>query len=404
MHQLKQYALGIDIGTLTDGYIRQIVQPLLTTSNIPNELAHLIAEYNQQLANPTLFIRSNPYSYRYENIHKPKHIFIKNVYKSGDNLVIQTDTNQLLVYQSRKETFSRHPFFKDKSITFASNSYHSRHLIIGTTDAVYAYGKNNRYQLGIGEFSVYEKEPTQIVNNTNLVIVDACCGDQYTIFLTQCGHVLSVGWNRDGQCGHPIQILYDDDDASQNMQEITLIKGLKNIIRIACGKQHTLCLNKYGNVYSFGNNSSGQCGHHFNDWLVQNPTMITSINTIVIEDIKCGTHHSCMLDDNGRVYVFGNIGKTTIASGPHLLQRFVDGNITIRSMDCGASYCMFLSRNNEVFIHPQSLNTEHTSDMYGGKMIRNVVATCNSMYLHLDCDNSYTIPYINEFQNFQFIE
>jgi alpha-tubulin suppressor-like RCC1 family protein len=73
-------------------------------------------------------------------------------------------------------------------------------------------------------------------------------------------------------------------------------------VQAACGQQHTLVLDKDGNVWSWGLSVFGQCGHNslHDEKLPRkidtfaNPSDATE--AIQIQSIACGSHHSLALD------------------------------------------------------------------------------------------------------------
>ncbi len=83
-------------------------------------------------------------------------------------------------------------------------------------------------------------------------IKDICCGCDHSLALTENLKVFSWGWNGNGQLG--LNHKHDMDSP----QLITKLKN-KDIIMISCGYQHNLVLDKFQNIYSFGDNYYSQC-------------------------------------------------------------------------------------------------------------------------------------------------
>ena len=71
------------------------------------------------------------------------------------------------------------------------------------------------------------------------------------MFLTADGAVWTCG--KANKCG----VLGRGSDAPLNLATVTLSGSVE---AVACGDKHTLLLTAAGEVYSFGDNSSGQCG------------------------------------------------------------------------------------------------------------------------------------------------
>ena len=74
------------------------------------------------------------------------------------------------------------------------------------------------------------------------------CGDKYTVCVTEEGHVYSWGYGRRGALGHG-----NTDSVAQPKK----VDGLENIVRVECGTDHTIVLDNKGKLYSFGENTYG---------------------------------------------------------------------------------------------------------------------------------------------------
>ncbi len=120
--------------------------------------------------------------------------------------------------------------------------------------AVYAWGKNNKGQLGLGdaEDRVY---PTQVRSLRNQRICFVACGAEHTVCLTEDGGVFSFGSGQYGQLGH------GSKSDEQLPRKIIELMGTE-VSQIACGNKHTLAfIPTRGRLYAFGLGGSGQLGH-----------------------------------------------------------------------------------------------------------------------------------------------
>ena len=87
---------------------------------------------------------------------------------------------------------------------------------------------------------------------------------------------------------------------------------------VECGANHTLVLTRYGTIFAWGNNNRGQCGvlkSSMNnvDIKVSRPMLANCGN---ISQISAGAEHSAILDDQGKLQMFGsnNFGQLGIGS------------------------------------------------------------------------------------------
>ncbi|KAL1399310.1 hypothetical protein pipiens_008311 [Culex pipiens pipiens] len=79
------------------------------------------------------------------------------------------------------------------------------------------------------------------------------CSSAHSVLINMNRKALAFGRNQHGQLGQ-------SDLAT--IEKPTLVAGLEefNIIQAACGRNHTLFLTDTGCVYACGDNKSGQCG------------------------------------------------------------------------------------------------------------------------------------------------
>lgn len=113
-----------------------------------------------------------------------------------------------------------------------------------------------------------------------------------------CGNVLSCGQGEVGQLGLGEDVMEKTRPA--------LIDSLKEIVEISAGGMHNLCLNRKGEVYSFGCNDEGALGRatadeegsEFEPRKIQLPAPCLKISA--------GDSHSACLLNDGRVYAWGS--------------------------------------------------------------------------------------------------
>ena len=77
---------------------------------------------------------------------------------------------------------------------------------------------------------------------------------------------------------------------------------------VKCGDFHNIALDINGKVYSWGDNSRGQCGHGMDDVDLINPPKLIdheSVKESVIDCIDCGSMHSYVKTGDDRHYLFG---------------------------------------------------------------------------------------------------
>ncbi|XP_068211626.1 regulator of chromosome condensation-like [Palaemon carinicauda] len=184
------------------------------------------------------------------------------------------------------------------------------------------------------------------------------------------GVVLTVGMGDVGQLG-----------LGENIEERTrpaLVPDLENIVAIAAGGLHTMCLDKSGKVYSWGCNDEGSLGRKTATEEENFVTGAVEIDGTVVQ-ITAGDCCSAALTSDGRMFAWGSfrdnsgplgfieegnlqktprqllddISVTKIASGNnHLAMLTYNGQI----YTCGCGESGQLGRIAEVFAHRNSRN------------------------------------------------
>ncbi|XP_044743176.1 X-linked retinitis pigmentosa GTPase regulator-like [Chrysoperla carnea] len=164
-------------------------------------------------------------------------------------------------------------------------------ILRGTdSGAVYTFGKTR----------FADNKPSQFFIK-NDPIIDIACGDEFTIVLCQNGRLFSFGSNEYGQLGL---------GHKKTVNRPSCIKTLKpfKVKLIACGRSHSIAVNEYNHIYTFGNNSDGQLGQS-NTIDKDIPTKIedspTKSNGKIIQ-VSAGSNHSAVLTEKGRLYIWGS--------------------------------------------------------------------------------------------------
>ena len=148
----------------------------------------------------------------------------------------------------------------------------------------------------------------KIFADENINIVGIAMGNNHALFVDDRGVVWSCGINNYGCLGLGIDEkrtakVYGPREIKYFMENDIRIKDIK------CGYEHNLALCMDGNVYSWGLNSSGQCGHDMDgQFSIPIPTKIDAFDDEEVVVIKCGEEHSYICTASGKHYLFGSNG------------------------------------------------------------------------------------------------
>lgn len=115
-------------------------------------------------------------------------------------------------------------------------------------------------------------------------------------------------------------------------------------VKLALGNDFTLCLSEEGDIYSFGKNGYGQCGHaDRKDVLI--PTKINIDQKFSF--VSCGNSHSTAITNNGQLYTWGSGENNQLGHGtngdefyPRLLTEL--SKLSCQIIGCGAFHTVAL--------------------------------------------------------------
>ena len=201
---------------------------------------------------------------------------------------------------------------------------HSHSLAVKNNGTVYAWGSNNRGQLGndsIADMIV----PVQVygLNGigflTNVVAVSA--GNSHSLALKRDGTVYAWGSNNNGQLGAGDDVPVGGNSFSGVPIQVKGLNGegvLTNVVAISAGDGYSLALKENGTVYAWGSNSRGQLGNNSTE-NSDVPVQVSGLegNEILadIVSVSAGDGHSLAVKQDGTVYVWGSNNNGQLGVG-----------------------------------------------------------------------------------------
>ncbi|KAN0032334.1 hypothetical protein ACTFIV_006223 [Dictyostelium citrinum] len=165
-------------------------------------------------------------------------------------------------------------------------------FLLSARGNVYSFGSNEIGTLGLGsELKGRVTKPTKIkFTDTNEKIKQLSSGASHTLFLTNGGNVYSCGWGTEGRLGLGMD--------TSNRDSPTLLKYFNDnkikIVKVAAGGSHSMALDDQGKVYSWGNGSNGKLGHG-NESDENLPKQINFFDEANVIDIFAGIDNSLVL-------------------------------------------------------------------------------------------------------------
>ncbi|XP_036789395.1 probable E3 ubiquitin-protein ligase HERC3 isoform X2 [Oncorhynchus mykiss] len=136
-------------------------------------------------------------------------------------------------------------------------------------------------------------------NLCNRQVTQVACGDQHSILLTQDGQVFTWGQNTSGQLG-----LGWGEPSDMSPKPLKSLSGIP-LVQITAGGEHSFALSLSGAVFGWGKNTAGQLG--LGDTTNRRaPAHVDCLNLKKTVLISCGGEHTAVLTKGGVVFTFGS--------------------------------------------------------------------------------------------------
>ncbi|CAK1546181.1 unnamed protein product [Leptosia nina] len=180
-------------------------------------------------------------------------------------------------------------------------------------------------------------------------INSVAAGEFHTLYLTNVGHLYSCGNNDVGQLGRHTQ-----EDDGKYPALVGTFKGC-NLSAIACGLQHSMALDEWGQPFSWGSDSMGQLGSNLGAHAQDKPKLIKFLATKNVIQISCGSYHTIALTNNGELYSwgansYGQCGLGTMSNKETTPQQITSlVGVPIAYVACGSNHTFVLSKSGAVF-------------------------------------------------------
>merc|ERR1712070_774446 len=163
---------------------------------------------------------------------------------------------------------------------------------------IFTWGNNAFGQLGFKNVSIDFTYPTQVHQLADTRITYVCAGYAHTVAVTDTGVVYAWGSNDKGQLG------IEGFTATFSPTIVTGLVG-KKVTRVSCGYDSTVALTEKGLVYTFGSNHVGQLGLG-NTNVIVGVQQGTALADTVIVQAEAGWSHMLALDEDGTAYCWGD--------------------------------------------------------------------------------------------------
>ncbi|XP_019343662.1 probable E3 ubiquitin-protein ligase HERC6 isoform X5 [Alligator mississippiensis] len=213
-------------------------------------------------------------------------------------------------------------------------------LAVSNEGKVFSWGAGSEGQLGTGEFEEQSFIPKKIDGLSNHRVLQVTCGHYHSLALTQDGRVFSWGQNGHGQLG-----LGKEFPSQAIPQQVVSLNGIP-LAQVAAGGAHSFALSLSGVVYGWGRNSARQLGLSQANTKEQvfKPWSVAALKSIGVIYIGCGDEHTAVLTQDGSVFTFGDnsagqLGHhfSAVKTGPQKVEG-IDGPVS--HLACGSYHTL----------------------------------------------------------------
>jgi alpha-tubulin suppressor-like RCC1 family protein len=161
--------------------------------------------------------------------------------------------------------------------------------------------------LGQGEGVLVSAVPRPVAGLSGVRIRTVAAGTVHTLACSDGAVAFSFGDNDHGQLGH-------GDYAKQHTPRVIEVLQGVSVSAVAAGHVHSLVVSERGEVYTFGNGAAGQLGH--GDYSTHlSPRLVTALQCNTISAVAAGADHSLVLNKAGQVFTFGLGGYGQLGHG-----------------------------------------------------------------------------------------
>ncbi|XP_047189994.1 probable E3 ubiquitin-protein ligase HERC3 isoform X2 [Scophthalmus maximus] len=201
-------------------------------------------------------------------------------------------------------------------------------------------------QLGIGleRNPVFEPRNCPVFSGRGLK--EVACGGLHSMFLLHDGSVYTCGSNGCGQLGH---------DKPGTSPELVGALDTQKITVVSSGRAHSMAVNEQGQVFAWGAGEGGQLGLGTAEVAVRIPRLVKRLCDHRISQVMCGNQHCIALSRDGQLFTWGQntSGQLGLGKGetsklfPHPLKSLA--GIPLAQITAGGDHSFALSLSGAVF-------------------------------------------------------
>lgn len=215
---------------------------------------------------------------------------------------------------------------------------------------VFAWGLDNYGQLGLGGKARGKTYTVPRFCSYNVIIRDISCGEEHSAFISQQGHVYSMGSNTDGKLGIA-------DRSLRQSSSPCLVEDLASyrIAGISCGFAHTVAITEQGLAFSWGQGEHGALGISTleSQWA---PVQMEISEIIRVKQASCGSRHTSIIaeKDYRRILMTCGSGEAgQLGTGKRekeLIPVTIQSGEDVKQVSSGVYHTMYVTVNGRVYV------------------------------------------------------
>jgi alpha-tubulin suppressor-like RCC1 family protein len=192
-------------------------------------------------------------------------------------------------------------------VTFTQVSAGYGHsLAVGSDGNVYAWGNNGYGQLG-NNSTTDSDVPVPVPLPAGVKFTQVSAGYLHSLGLATNGNIYAWGDNSTGQLGNSSTI------DSHVPVLVTMPAGV-TFTQVSAGGEHSVALDSNGDIYAWGHNNLGQLGNGTTSDS-DAPELVTMPAGVTFKQVSAGAAHSLAVGSDGNAYAWGYNGSGQLGDG-----------------------------------------------------------------------------------------
>ena len=242
---------------------------------------------------------------------------------------------------------------QDQSIEFVSSSIFSNDLVIKLKNGSIYISSLILDDRGAWKRVFAQPQFDDLSMNENLSITQIKCGMLHSLVLADNGTVYAFGKNDSGQCG--LGYVSKKENAVKIIT--SLITENVRITAIDCGQHHSLAIDEDDNLWCFGSNEHNQCSplNSMNSVdVISKPTKVCfdffeELKSNKIMKAECGQSFTVYLTAKG---YYGGFGKMIVSTLDRMnITEWKTKGMMFKDLSCGSNHVLLIGDDDCVYTH-----------------------------------------------------